>query len=162
MRRPTKLGILIAERTFLFKRPGKRSTTVQVRFGRPIRLQRGPWLCPLQVTGLGPSRVTGIAGEDSLQSLVLALEFVTLTLPAMARHRGGQVDWLDETEDPVFAKTFMLDAYTRAAGRLAMGIKAAIPFIKAGTTDNKPHSRRIVRRLERLAKTWGLVFKRPA
>jgi len=159
---PTKLGRVIAERTLLFKRRGKRSRTVHVRFGQPVRRRGGPWHCPVQMTGLGPKRVVAFAGEDSLQSLVLALEFVTLSLPAEARRAGGQVDWLDETESPVFAGTFMLNAYARALGTLLKGIRSAVAFIEGGSGDRKRRSQQVVRRLQRLAKTWGLRLTRKA
>jgi hypothetical protein len=96
-----------------------------------------------------------IAGEDSLQALVLALEFVTLNLPADAKRSGGSIDWLGERESPVFAGTLMREAQARALGRLVNGIRSAADFIKRSSGDGGQGSRQLIRRLESLAKTWG-------
>ena len=47
-------------------------------YSRKIEKTYVGW-CPVEITGLGPRSLRPIAGEDSLQSLVLALEFVTNT-----------------------------------------------------------------------------------
>jgi hypothetical protein len=66
---------------------------------RTPRLQRGdPWLCPVGVIGLGKLSLRPIAGEDSVQALVLALEFVTNVLPLEAQRAHGHLEWLGERE----------------------------------------------------------------
>jgi hypothetical protein len=84
MWRPTELGDIVAERELMLRRKGHRARIVRVRFGRPTRGSNSdlqdPWLCPILITGFGKARMTSIAGEDSLQALILALEFVVRIL----------------------------------------------------------------------------------
>ena len=102
MWRPSRLGSIIAERRLRLVRRRKRARTVRVRFGRPLRSpqaeRKDPWWCPVEIAGLGRRRLRSIAGEDSLQALVLAFQFVTLTLPAEAERAGGRIEWLGERE----------------------------------------------------------------
>jgi hypothetical protein len=109
MWRPKSIGDVIAERRLLLSRRRKRRTTVIVKFGRPVRGSRAdkrdPWWCPVQIRGLGPTRVRTVAGEDSLQALILALEFVAAVVPAEAERVDGQLEWLGERERLVFADT---------------------------------------------------------
>jgi hypothetical protein len=91
--RPRKIGSVIAERRLKFAEPGKRGRTVSVRFGQPVRASRpgrgDPWWCPVGITGLGKRSLRPIAGEDSVQAIVLAFEFVTHVLPLEAERAGG-------------------------------------------------------------------------
>src|SRR5881392_2597568 len=109
MWRPRRLGKAVAERRLRLVRPRRRAAIVTVRFGRPVRSPRpergDPWWCPIQVAGLGKRQLRPIAGEDSLQALVLALEFVTHTLPMEAERAGGHLEWLGVRERLVFANT---------------------------------------------------------
>lgn len=134
MWRPSGLGELVAERQLVLERPGEPPDTVVVRFGRPVRapVPEDPetWWCPVQVIGLGKDRITSVAGVDSLQALVLALEFVTNTLPDAARNVGGTINWLGEAEQPVFASTRQVEQFSRAQIELLRGIESALAFIE--------------------------------
>jgi len=95
MWRPSELGDVVAERELKLRRKGHRASLVRVRFGRPIKDpnsdRQEPWWCPMLITGLGKPRMTSIAGEDSLQALILALEFVSHILPLDAKRVGGKL-----------------------------------------------------------------------
>ena len=101
MWRPTTLGEVIAERSFVLTKNGRKNGTVRVRFGRPVRGpdtdRREPWWCPFDVRGLGLDGLHPVAGIDALQAIVLALDFVTRVLPEQAARRGLRVEWLGET-----------------------------------------------------------------
>ena len=76
MWKPIEIGPVVAERKLTFQRDDlQKSVTLVV--GQPVRPDRAdaldPWWCPIQLRGLD-DRVHSIAGEDSLQALVLALE----------------------------------------------------------------------------------------
>src|SRR5947207_14298118 len=107
MWRPHRLGTVVAERRLRLVRPRRRSAIVTVRFGRPLRSPRpergDPWWCPVEIEGLGKRRLNPIAGEDSLQELVLALDFVTHLLPFEAERAGDRLEWLGERGRLVFA-----------------------------------------------------------
>jgi Domain of unknown function (DUF6968) len=125
--RPSKVGNVIAERRLMFARRRRRSRIVSVRFGRPVRSPRprrgDPWWCPVEITGLGKQTLRPIAGEDSLQALVLALEFVTRVLPLEADRAGGHLEWLGEREQLVFASTFSAGLSSAALQNLDRGCR---------------------------------------
>lgn len=110
MWRPRRLGRVIAERKLRLVRPRRPHGVVIVRFGQPVRTPSprpgDPWWCPVEITGLGKRSLRPIAGEDSLQALVLAFEFVTNILPVEAERAYGRLDWLGERERLVFANAF--------------------------------------------------------
>jgi len=148
MWRPSVLGELVAERLLLLERPGQSPATVVVRFGRPVQApapeEPETWWCPVQVIGLGIDRITSLAGVDSLQALVLALEFVTNTLPDAARSTGGSVNWLGEAEQPVFASTQRLEQFSRAHIQLFSGLKLALAFIENNEGNAGPERDRLL------------------
>jgi hypothetical protein len=157
MWKPDRLGEPIAERRFKLHRRGVRPKTVRVRFGKPVRArkpERGdPWWCPVEITGLKSRSFTPVAGEDSLQALVLALKYVTRVLPAEARRMSGRIEWLGEQERPVFADTFMLRAYEKAVSNLKSGLKLSAPARQAidrkscqttqGAREDEPPARHV-------------------
>jgi Domain of unknown function (DUF6968) len=108
MWKPESVGDVIAEREFVLKRKSRRAGRVRVRFGRPIKgrgvSSRDPWWCPVEVTGAGLDRFCPVAGIDSLQALILALEFVTRILPAEAQRKGLRIEWLGDSERIVLAR----------------------------------------------------------
>jgi hypothetical protein len=156
--KPKSIGDPIAERRLTLHRRGVRPKGVRVRFGKPVRApgaKRGdPWWCPVEISGFEKRELTAVAGEDSLQALVLALKLVTRTLPAEAKRMRGRVEWLGEHERPVFPDTFMLRAYERAVSNLVSGLKLALPLVKQSAV--RPATRRRVQeRLTRLLETSG-------
>ena len=144
MWRPVQLGDVIAERTFLLKRRGKRDKRVVVCFGHPVRgarvSRRDPWWCPLQIGAVGLDRVTPIAGEDSLQALALALRFVERVLPAEARRLRGTVEWLGERKWPVFGGSDILEAQENAISNLTTALAEALFALEQSDTPRKPSS----------------------
>jgi len=96
---------VIAERQATFELD-HRSHVVYLRFGKPVYppnpAEGDPWWCPLQVEGLGSGEIRPIAGEDSLQALLLALRFARDHLQAEAERLGGRVYWITEDLDAVF------------------------------------------------------------
>ena len=154
---PRALGIVIAERTLKLERPGRRATAVRVKFGRPVRASRprrgDPWWCPVDISGLGKRRLEKVAGEDSLQALTLAMEFVARVLPVEANRAGGHLQWLGQRESLVFANTF-------ASGFLAQGLQNCITGLAEAVNalenpGSKPVARTVASRLRALIASSG-------
>ena len=159
MWRPRSLGPVIAERRLRFVRSRRSARVVCVRFGQPVRSrkpQRGdPWWCPVEVVGLGRRSLRSIAGEDSLQALVLALEFVTNVLPAEAQRAGGHLEWLGERERLVFASTFSLGLAGRALQNLVDGLASAVDVLENGVRRDPASERQLAHRLRALIVSGG-------
>ena len=158
MWRPRALGTVIAERTLKLDRPGRRSRVVRVKFGRPVRAPRpergDPWWCPVQIAGLGKRQMEKVAGEDSLQALTLALEFVSRVLPFEADRAGVHLQWLGERESLVFANTFTSGLLTRSLQNCITGLADAVDVLeKAG--GNGAAARSMARRLRALVASGG-------
>ena len=159
--RPRALGKVIAERRLRLERPRRRATVVRVRLGCPVRAPRpkrgDPWWCPIQISGLGKRRLEQVPGEDSLQALILALEFISRTLPAEAERVGAYLQWLGERENLVFANTFMSGMLERNLGNCIVGLAQRLrALIASGGHTGDP--RRIPpsnRPLERAGMTGG-------
>jgi len=146
--RPRALGKVIAERRLRLEWPRRRATGVRVRFGCPVRAPRpkggDPWWCPVQITGLGKSRLEQISGEDSLQALILALEFTGRTLPAEADRVGARLQWLGERENLVFANTFMSGMLERNLENCITGLADAVGVLEnGGSARAKPLAQRL-------------------
>jgi hypothetical protein len=158
MWKPEQLGEVIAERRLLLRRRGARPKGVRVRFGRPVRARQAkrgdPWWCPVEIVGLGTRPFKAVAGEDSLQALVLALELVERTLPAKAKRAGGRVEWLAERERPVFAGTFTLRIYEKALANLRSGLRIVVPLVE-GSATSPAQRRKMLARINRLLETSG-------
>jgi hypothetical protein len=159
MWRPRKLGTVIAERRLTFARRRKPARTVSVRFGRPVRSpqpRRGdPWWCPVEITGLGKSDLRSIAGEDSLQSLVLALEFATRVVPFEAERAGGHLEWLGERERLVFAGTLLAGMTNVALQNLVDGLGKAVDVFENGDGRRPAVARDLLRDLKALIVSGG-------
>src|SRR6266498_455967 len=157
--RPRKIGSVIAERRLTFTRPQKRIRIVSVRFGRPVRSPRpergDPWWCPIQVAGLGKRQLRPIAGEDSLQALVLALEFVTHTLPMEAERAGGHLEWLGVRERLVFANTLSAGLASTALQNLVEGLVTAIDVLENGSGRRDAAAKKVARQLRTLIASRG-------
>src|SRR5215475_6463572 len=159
MWRPRKLGKIMVERKLRFVRPRRPARSIVVRFGQPVRSPRprrgDPWWCPIQITGLTKSRWGPIAGEDSLQSLVLALEFITHVLPVEARRAGGQVEWLGERERLVFANTLSAGLARMALHNAVEGLSDAIDILDNGQSRQPARVKKTVQRLKLLVASAG-------
>lgn len=157
MWRPRALGTVIAERTLRLERPGRRSTVVRVRFGRPVRApspRRGdPWWCPVLIVGLGKRQLEKVPGEDSLQALTLALEFVARDLPFEAERTGARLEWLGQRESLVFANTFTAALLNRALQNCLTGMAEAVGTLEQHPA--RPAARATARRLRALVASAG-------
>ena len=158
MWRPVRLGVVIAERRLRLVRRRKPTRSVRIRFGRPLRAPRAqrkdPWWCTVEITGLGGRRLRSIAGEDSLQALVLAFQFVTLTLPVEAERAGGRIEWLGERESLVFANTQLLNMTSGALANLVDGLTEAVHVLEMGGV-RRVSSKMVTRRLRALIASGG-------
>jgi len=156
--RPRSLGTVIAERRLRLVRR-RRARIVTVRFGRPVRALRprrgDPWWCPVEITGLSKRRLRAIAGEDSLQALVLALEFVTRTLPVEAERSGADLDWLGEREQLIFANTLSSGLGSNALQNCVEGLAAAVDALEERSAGRRRAAGPVVRQLKALIISGG-------
>lgn len=94
--KPKSIGDVIAEREVTLTRPSGRKARLRVRFGRPVRRDKAsaddPWWCPVEVNGAGLDSFRPVAGSDSLQALVLALELVAEVLPHEIQRAGLKIE----------------------------------------------------------------------
>jgi hypothetical protein len=157
MWRPRALGIVIAERTLRFDRPRRRPAAICVRFGRPVRAPRpergDPWWCPVQISGLGKRQLETIAGEDSLQALILALEFASRVLPVEAERAGGHLQWLGERESLIFANTFASGLLARNLENCIKGLVDAVGVLES--SGARPAAKPLAHRLRALIVSGG-------
>lgn len=106
--KPESLGTVVAEREFVGRKASGRVVRVRVRFGQPAKrkggTQRDPWWCPIEISGGGLNSFRAVAGIDSLQALILALDLITTVLPIEAERLGLRIEWLGETERLVLAR----------------------------------------------------------
>ena len=155
--RPRTLGRVIAERTLKLERPGRRASAVRVTFGRPVRAPRpergDPWWCPVEISGLGKRRLEKVAGEDSLQALILALEFAGRILPVEADRVGARLQWLGERESLIFANTFTSSLLTRSVQNCITGLADAVDVLENASAG--PATRTVARRLRALVASAG-------
>jgi len=131
MWRPREVGEVFAERRFAFKRGG-RSREVRLVVGRPVKgpEPRDPWWCPIHLSEPF-DKFDAIAGEDSMQCLVLALELMNNTLPSLARQKGGRAEWLGEHERLVFAGSEASMWRWKAVENLVDGLADAVKQLEA-------------------------------
>jgi hypothetical protein len=82
-----------------------REFPIEITVGLPYRHEEHPWACSISVLGLDArDHPQNIYGEDSLQSLLLALQIVAVHLSSFV-DKGGQL------LDPKERTPFPLDAY---------------------------------------------------
>ena len=128
-----------------------------MRLGCPVRAPRpkrgDPWWCPIQISGLGKRRLEQVPGEDSLQALILALEFISRTLPAEAERVGAYLQWLGERENLVFANTFMSGMLERNLGNCIVGLADAVGMLENGGSERT--ARLLAQRLRALIASGG-------
>jgi hypothetical protein len=153
--RPETLGEVIAERDFVLRRASGRNAKVRVRFGKPVLdsgASRGdPWWCPVEVRGAGLDSFRPVAGLDSLQALILALDLVSRTLPQEAERRGFRLDWLGDSERLVLARQALSRDLENGLLSLAMMLRDLATILSADESAErraKQAIRRIVRQAE--------------
>lgn len=104
------------------------------------------------MTGRG---LTCVAGEDSLQSLVLALHFAAERLPIDASERNGRVEWLGQTEKLIFARAFVTAGLEGAILSLIGGIFRSVALSDRPAAVRR-EGERVKQSLRALAKEVGL------
>lgn len=68
------LGNVIGQRTLQW---ANREGAVRVEIGEPAaRLERGDFVCPYRIVGIGDDQVLGAYGVDSIQALWIAFMFI--------------------------------------------------------------------------------------
>jgi len=90
----------LAEATFRASSSSHRSGTIHIRLDAPRRVATGEWTCSVVATGL--VKRTAVRGEDALQALCLALDFLGTRLYE-ARRRGVQLAFRTGEAVPLFA-----------------------------------------------------------
>jgi hypothetical protein len=157
MWKPTKVGHVVAQRRFQFDGPDGRRA-VLLRFGKPVRspraVARDPWWCPVQVTGLRAKGVVAVAGEDSLQALILGLEFAANVLPLEAVDAGGHLEWLGERERLVFADTIARGLVGRGLQNMAAALAEAVEALESRAKTSRSTTR-LVSELAALVTSGG-------
>jgi hypothetical protein len=144
---PKTLGTVFAERELTFHK-GSRTRRVILAVGRPVK-SRGTltaWWCPLEFRGLGRRRFYALAGEDTLQALLLAVNFAWKTAPRLAAEAGGTLSWLGDL-DIIYDHDKIIEFNARAAGE-AFGVLRSLD----AALRSKPRAvpPRLVRRVARL------------
>lgn len=84
------LGKVIATRSLDFVRASGVAEAATVSVGEPVRPDRqGPWYCPYQIRTDSFERSFAVAGEDSMQALILTLHIIGTELKALAKQHVG-------------------------------------------------------------------------
>jgi hypothetical protein len=125
-----EIGTTVAERILTFAASGD-SREVTLRVGAPVAddgaKRVAPWRCTIQIEGLDgdAGKPTTIYGEDSLQALVLALDFARRMLPFYARRAGGSLSAGDEDFDIITPNARLLDFYGQVSGEAMQVVREA-------------------------------------
>jgi len=83
------LGRVVATRHLEFVSSSGASEAAVVQVGEPVHPTGGPWWCPYQVKAQSFERTFAMAGEDSMQALILTLHVLSTELEALARKHHG-------------------------------------------------------------------------
>lgn len=155
MWRPESVGDVIAERTLqLHDKRGARKR-VRVRFGRPIKspdaMSNDPWWCPVEVKGANLDSFRPVAGLDSLQALVLALDLATQTLSAEAERAGYSIEWLGDSERIIFAR----EALSRHAFNSLLSMVTVFMDVARALDSSIPTRKRTARALRAIVEASG-------
>jgi len=141
MWRPKSIGSVFAHRELtLTDRAGARSTAELV-IGCPIRCptpeEGDPWFCPFHLKGLGDEKLDAIAGEDSLQSLILALDYLRQRIPHEARRGGLDVEWLGVKEALIFGHLDQIRSQSVMNAELLARFAEAVALANAVDTPQR-------------------------
>jgi hypothetical protein len=107
----------------------------------------------VQIVGLGKRQLEKVPGEDSLQALTLALEFVTRDLQLEAERTGARPEWLGQRESLVFANTFMAALLNRMLHNCLTGLAEAAGMLEQHPA--RPAGAATARRLRALVASGG-------
>lgn len=89
---------VIAERELEFVPDVGSPEKVLVRLGALARDPDGTWWCPYSIEGASFHRQFRIAGEDSMQALLLTQKTLVVELDALARNHHGSFTWFGEPD----------------------------------------------------------------
>lgn len=93
------LGKVVATRELDFVRPSGEVELALVMVGEPVQPDdNGPWYCPYQVRTPTFERSFAIAGEDSMQALILTLHILSSELLSLERQHAGVFKQYGETK----------------------------------------------------------------
>ncbi|WP_115005315.1 DUF6968 family protein [Xanthomonas campestris] len=92
------IGEVFVQRELEFHTPDGLAHAVLVHVGRPVQEADGPWLCPYLIEAPSFRRQFRIAGEDSMQSLILALRTVAVELEVLAKDNSGSFTWFGDSD----------------------------------------------------------------
>lgn len=68
---------------------------VRLIVGKPIRTENGngDWQCDYKIEGLGTAKVRRAVGGDQIQSIMLALTYISTTLHFSEEYKEGRLTW---------------------------------------------------------------------
>jgi hypothetical protein len=87
--------MIIAER-ILRIRDGHRESEVPIRIFAPAPDEGNSWSCRYEIGWPGAPRTRSIAGGDSVQALLLALQVIGAELYTSDHHKAGRLRWEKE------------------------------------------------------------------
>jgi hypothetical protein len=91
-----QLGEVVAERELEFVASDGSRQSVRVLLGKPIQEENGPWFCPFVIQANSFQRQFRAAGEDSMQSMLLAQKVIAIELEVLARDNKGSFTWFGD------------------------------------------------------------------
>lgn len=83
----------IASRIVILHKLTGEEIEYEFQVGRPYFEEGKNWWCPVVIIGPQSDKVHPIAGEDSLQSLNLALNFLGQRIKSLEKSLGGKFLW---------------------------------------------------------------------
>ena len=90
---------MVAERELEFTRTDGSAELCRVVLNRPVQEgSDGPWCCSYSIEAQTFQRKSRAAGEDSLQSLILAQRVLAVELQALAQEKNGSFTWFGQTD----------------------------------------------------------------
>lgn len=156
MWKPRKVGTIVADRTFTVRRKKGRSGTLRLQIGLPVRAPNAepadPWWCPVKIG----RKTTYVGGVDTLQALVLGLHRAATLLPLLANAQGGDVEWLDQKEKLIFARSFLHKGLENALHSVLDGLVRGVELLSDRPRSVQQQGRKATRALRAIAREVGL------
>jgi hypothetical protein len=150
MWKPESVGDVIAQREFVLTSRSGRKARIRVRFGKPVlgkgASRRDPWWCPVEVRGAGLDSFRPVAGIDSLQALILALELASRVLPDEVERAGFRIEWLGDSERLVLAR----HALSREVESAMLSLLVTLRDVAATLSSNDKDESRAAEALRRI------------
>jgi len=93
------LGEVIAVRDLTFINRSGIAESAKVAIGRPVMGEdEHQWWCPYRIEVPGFRKEFRMAGEDSMQALLLTVQIIKTELEALARDQGGRFEHFGESD----------------------------------------------------------------